>query len=419
MPTLAMCGGKPLCARPQPRWSWPPPDGAGRQAIADYLNAGGTLSPRGAEGVIGECEHALALRSGLPFTLLCSSGTMALYSAFAALGLGPGDELICPAVTFHATATPALHLGVHVVLADVDPETGNLDVDAAGAAVTPRTAALVTNAMWGHPLEQEAVRAFCDKHGLAWIEDVSHAHFAIWHGRQVGTWGDVACMSLGAEKMLTGGLGGALLTRRRDVFEKAVLTGNYLFRSRQAPGGDIGAPELAPYARTGYGLKLSCHPLAAVAILHQMRHHLDRWIAERDASLRTLRANLDGLPGLRVPPIREGVDSLGGWYGFKPWIDAAHLGLTRDRVAEALTAEGLEVDVASSPGLHTLGVFAGVPLANGRTPQPPVTGEFPNADRYHSGLLSVPTGTGARDAQRLVELTAGFHKVWESLDELR
>lgn len=419
MPHLAIAGGPPLLPRPQSAWHWPPPDSGDREAIAAYLAAGGPLSPRGAEGVIGACEAALAARSGRRHALLCASGTMALYSAFAALGLGPGDELICPAVTFHATASPALHLGVRVVLVDVEPDTGNIDPAALAAAITPRTAAVVTNAMWGHPVEQEAVRALCDRHGLAWVEDISHAHFAVWRGRQVGSFGDIACMSLGAEKLITGGLGGALLTDRRELFEKAVLVGNYLYRSRQAAdGGDISDAALAPLARTGYGLKLSCHPLAAAVILHQLQHHADRWIAERDASLRRLRDDLAGLPGLRPPPIRAGVDSLGGWYGFKPWVDTAALGVPLATIVAALQAEGIEVSAAGSPPLTRLPLFTGFPLPTGRSPQPEQIPHCPNALRYHGGLLSLPTCTGARDEERRQQIVAAFRKVWAHLDEL-
>ncbi|MCS6970151.1 MAG: aminotransferase class I/II-fold pyridoxal phosphate-dependent enzyme [Planctomycetota bacterium] len=419
MPHLAIAGGPPLLPQPQPRWRWPPPDDGTHHAIASYLAAHGPLSPRGAEGIIGECEVALATRFGCTHALLCASGTMALYSAFAALGIAPGDEVLCPAITFHATATPLLHLGARVVLVDVEPDTGNIDPAALAAAITPRTVAVVTNAMWGHPVEQEAVRACCDRHRLAWVEDVSHAHGAIWHGRQVGTWGDICCMSLGAEKMLTGGLGGALLTSRRDLYERAVLVGNYLFRSRQrTDGGDISDPRFAPLARTGYGLKLSCHPLAAVVIRHQLTHHFETWIAERHASLQALRRDLADLPGLQPPTIRAGVESMGAWYGFKPWIDSQSLGLSRQRIVAALQAEGIDIDVASSPPLHHLALFNGFPLPNGRTPQTAPLGSFPAAERYASGLLSVPTYTGARDEQRRRELVAAFRKVWEHLDEI-
>lgn len=419
MPHLAIAGGQPLLARRQQRWSWPPLDDGSRDAIADYLRDGGTLTPRGAEGILGRCETKLAERVGVPHAVLCSSGTMALYSAFAAVGLGPGDELICPAVTFHATGTPALHLGARVVLADVEADTGNILPSAISAAITPRTKAVVTNAMWGHPVAQEEIRTICDRKGLAWIEDISHAHFASWNGRQVGTWGDIACMSLGAEKIVSGGLGGAVLTRRRDLFEAVVLTGHYLYRSRQeAQGGDVRDPRLAPVARTGYGLKLGCHPLSAVAILHQLEHRIDGWIADRDRSLRALRADLNGLMGLVVPPIRDGVTSMGGWYGFKPWIDRTVHGRSRESIAAALTAEGVEADPAGSPGLHALAIFRGHPLANGRTPQLSDLGTFSQADNYHSGLLSLPTCTGERDEERRRQLVAAFRKVWEHLDEV-
>lgn len=420
MPHLALSGGTPLYSERLPPWSWPPEDSGDREAVQAYVAKHPRLSVKGDKGVIAECEAELANRTGLPYTLLCSSGTMALYSAYFALDLGPGDELICPAVTFHATASPALHLGAKVVLVDVEEDTGNIDLQALTAAITARTKAVVTNAMWGHPVEQEQVRQICDRYHLAWVEDISHAHFAIWNGRQVGTWGDIACMSLGAEKIITGGVGGALLTRKGDLYERAVLLGHYLFRSRQvADGGDITDPKYRPLSRTGYGLKLLCHPVAAAVILHQLRNRADMWIQERDRSLRKLREALSGLEGVRVPPIRPGVNSMGGWYGFKVWIDTMRTGLTRETIAAAIRAEGAEVDPAGSPGLHTLALFHDPTLPVGRFEKAPLRGTFPATERYHSGLLSLPTCTGSRDDAVLERLVRCFHKVWEYMDELR
>ena len=396
---------------PQP-WRWPPPDYDPLPAIQRYMSGGGSLTPKGRDGVIAACEDALCRRFDQPRAILMSSGTMALYSAFFAIGLKPGDEIICPTVTFHATATPALHLGAKVVLVDVDPETGCIDPDAAAAAVTPRTTAIVTNAQWGHPVDQEAIAAICQRHRLAWVEDISHAHGASWNGRQVGTWGDLACASLGAEKMLTGGMGGVLMGRHDDLVDRAVLCSHYLFRSKT----DIRTPGHEGLARTGYGLKLGIHPIAAVVILDQLENHFDRWLAERDDSLRRLRQGLSGLAGLRPPVIRPEVTSMGAWYGFKPWIDTKALGISREQLVTRLQTHGIEVDAPGSPPLHQLPLFdpARYPICDwAKAPLDPDA--FPGATSYSGGILSLPTLTGPLDGSRLERTSKAFKNVWVDL----
>lgn len=385
-------------------WTWPPCDYSPKEAIDRYLENGGSLTPKGRDGVIGECEDALCRRFDQPRAVLCCSGTMALYAAFFAVDLGPGDELICPTITFHATATPALRLGASVVLVDVDEETACIDPAALEAAITPRTKAVVTNAQWGHPVEQDRVRAICSRHGLAWIEDISHAHGATWNGRQVGTWGDLACMSLGAEKILTGGMAGVLFGRRDDLVDRAVLVSHYLHRSKN----DVRTPGYKALARTGYGLKLGVHPLAAVVILDQLRNHFDRWVEERNDSLTRLAAGLSELPHLRPPVIRPEVTSKGGWYGFKPWVDFARFGMDRNELLCALRAKGAEVEVPGSPPLHSLPLFTDQKWSNGI----PFTriGEFPSAERYSTGTLSLPTFTGFRDEPRLQATLQAFRQ---------
>ena len=401
----------PAQAPPQP-WSWPPPDYDPLPAIQRYLSEGGSLTPKGRDGIIAACEDALCARFDQPRAVLMSSGTMALYAAYFAVGIEPGDEVICPTVTFHATATPALHLGAKVVLVDVDPETGCVDPAAAAAAVTPRTKAIVTNAQWGHPVDQEAVAALCQRHSLAWIEDISHAHGASWKGRQVGTWGDLACASLGAEKMLTGGMGGVLMGRRDDLVDRAVLCSHYLFRSKT----DVRTPGYEGLARTGYGLKLGIHPLAAVVVLDQLENHFDRWVIERDDSLRRLREGLTGLPGLRPPVIRPEVTSMGAWYGFKPWVDTKGLGLSREELVARLQAHGIEVDAPGSPPLHRLPLFDPACYPVGGWDKAPLDPDaFPGATKYSEGILSLPMFTGEADKDALRNTVTAFHDVLPGL----
>jgi dTDP-4-amino-4,6-dideoxygalactose transaminase len=392
----------------RPKWSWPPPSYSPSSAIERYLAGGGSISPRGRDGVIAELEDALCQRFDLPRAVLHGSGTMALYSAFFAVGLGPGDELICPTITFQATASPALHLGATVTLVDVDPETGCVDPAAILAAITSRTKAVVTNAQWGHPVDQESIRSICDRYHLAWIEDISHAHGATWNGRQVGTWGDVACASLGAEKILTGGMGGVLMSRHDDLIDRAVLVSHYLFRSRD----DIRTPGFEALARTGYGLKLGIHPLAAVVVLDQLRNHFDAWTSQRSDSLMRLRDGLGLLPGVTPPVIRPEATSLGGWYGFKPWIDLDRLRITRPELVRLLREEGLEADEPGSPPLHRLPLFSEDAAAPGNWRKSVRhQGPFPAAERYSAGILSLPTFTGPEDEDALQATISGFTRV--------
>lgn len=404
-----------LASYQPPKWKWPPADYDPLPAISRYLSEGGSLTPKGRDGVIARCEDQLCERFDQPRAILLSSGTMALYTAFFAIGLEPGDELICPTVTFHATATPALHFGAKVVLVDVDTETGCIDPSAAAAAVTARTKGIVTNAQWGHPVDQDAIRVLCDRHHLAWIEDISHAHGASWNGKQVGTWGDLVCASLGAEKMLTGGIGGVLMGKRDDLMDRAVLLSHYLFRSKL----DVRTPGFEDLGRTGYGLKLGIHPIAAVVVLDQLENHFDRWVEQRRNSLMRLREGLSGLPGLTPPVIRPEVTSMGAWYGFKPWVDCDQLGIKRGDLVAALKAEGIEIDEPGSPPLHELPLFAPNRFPIGPWPKAALNPEiFPVATRYNTGTLSLPTFTGAMDESHLSKTLRAFFKVWENLATL-
>ena len=399
-----------------PKWKWPPPDYDPLPAIHRYLAHGGSLTPKGRDGVIAECEDALCLRFDQPRAVLMSSGTMALYAAFFAIGLEPGDEIICPTITFHATATPALHLGAKVVLVDVNPDTGCIDPTAAAAAITPRTKAVVTNAQWGHPVDQDAMQQLCEKHALAWIEDISHAHGASWRGKHVGTWGHLACASLGAEKMLSGGMGGVLMGKRDDLIDRAILCSHYLFRSKT----DIRTPGYEGLGRTGYGLKFGIHPLAAVVVLDQLEHYFDAWVEQRTDSLMRLAQGLSGLDGLVPPVIHPEVTSMGGWYGFKPWVDFEKLGIRRKDLVAALQSEGMEVDEPGSPPLHQLPLFDPNQFLVGPWPKAHLDpSQFPAADRHTAGILSLPTFTGPDDEKQLSTTIQGFGRVWDRLDQIR
>jgi len=138
--TLALLGGTPAITAPSPHFSWPPLTEATTAAVVGQLAASISIYDR--SGVIADLEDALASYHDTAHALLISSGTAALHSAYAACGLGPDDDVIVPAYTFAATATPLLHVGATPVLVDCDP-TGNIDPQHVEQAITPRTRAIV------------------------------------------------------------------------------------------------------------------------------------------------------------------------------------------------------------------------------------------------------------------------------------
>jgi len=194
-------------------------------ALRDELLAAMTRvldSSRFVLGGEGEAlERELAAMAGVRHAVGVASGTDALRLSLAALGIGPGDEVITSAFSFVASGSTIVMAGATPVFVDIDPETYALDVAAAERAVTARTRAIVPVHLYGHPASMDAVAALARAHGLAVIEDGAQAIGATWQGRAVGSWGDTTCLSFYPTKNLGAcGDGGMVLTDRDDLAER-------------------------------------------------------------------------------------------------------------------------------------------------------------------------------------------------------
>jgi len=413
---LALFGGKPAVERPAPHFRWPPALPELGSALAAYVDSGGPLSIVDRSGVFERLEDRFCELVDRRFGLLCSSGTMALYSAFFALGLEPGDEVISTVYSFHATATPLLHLGARVVLCDVESDTGNIDPEALADLVGPRTRAVVTNHMWGHPVDVDRIRALTVDRGIPWIEDCSHAHFAEHRGRRVGGFGTISVFSLQGNKLVTGGEGGILLTDDRSLYERATLLGHGLKRAKET----VRDPALTPIARTGYGLKLRMHPLAALTALHILEHHCFRWIREREELLGYFGARLAENALVQPPARRDYVTSMGAHYGFKPRLDFDAIGVPRERLVEALRAEGVDVSIPGSRPFHRLPLFEAERFqVSGFDKVDHGDRVFPGADAYYDSIVSLPTFTDPADRPLVDAYVKAFAKVLGRREELR
>ncbi len=267
-------------------------------AVAESLRSGWlTAGPR-----VEAFEAAFAAHLGAKHAVCVSSCTAALHLAYLAAGVGPGDEVIVPSITFVATANAVLYCGATPVFAEIrgqhDP---GIDPDHVAALITPRTRAVAAVHFAGYPAAVDDLRALCDRHGLALIEDVAHAPSATLRGRALGTWGLAGAFSFFSNKILSCGEGGLLATDDDTVAATARR-----LRSQGMTSGSWNRHRrnLATYEDTydadglGFNYRLD-DPRAA--LLHARLGGLAEDIAARRELVRRYRGLLAGIDGIGVP----------------------------------------------------------------------------------------------------------------------
>jgi dTDP-4-amino-4,6-dideoxygalactose transaminase len=213
MEKLALLGGDPV--KPAPFPAWPQYDEREKQALLEVLESRVWWRTPGTRTLSFEREFAAYQQA--KYGIAVTNGTAALEVALAALGTGPGDEVIVPDYTFIATASAVLFTGALPVLVDVTPDTYCIDPDQVEAAITHRTKAIIAVHMGGHPADLDRLVEIARKYNLALVEDSSHAHGSEWRGRKVGAIGDIGTFSFQASKLMTAGEGGIILTNREDL----------------------------------------------------------------------------------------------------------------------------------------------------------------------------------------------------------
>ncbi|MEV6925330.1 DegT/DnrJ/EryC1/StrS family aminotransferase [Dactylosporangium sp. NPDC051485] len=411
---LALLGGTPLIQRPGPHFTWPPITETTREAVLRQLDASISIYDR--SGVIESLEDRLCEYFGTSHAVLTSSGTVGLYSAYTACGVQPGDEVIVPAYTFLATATPLFHLGAIPVLVDCD-ETGNLDPKAVKHAITARTKAVMVTHMWGIPANVPALQAVTTERDVLLLEDASHAHGAAIGGHMVGTRCAAGVFSLNGPKPLSAGEGGFVATDDDETFYRLLLHGHYNKRCRSEIPADH---PLYPYATTGMGLKFRIHPLAAAVALDQLCH-LDEYLDGREAIARYIIDELSGTPGINVPDIPDGHRA--SWYGLPLLYQPHELdGLPVDRFYRALRAEGCHE--ADQPGstcplnLHPLFANPGPLFPAYSEAIAYAAGDFPVAEHIHANTIKLPVWHRDEDIAIAAEYVNAIRKVSEHHHDL-
>ncbi|MFF8367815.1 DegT/DnrJ/EryC1/StrS family aminotransferase [Streptomyces lydicus] len=410
---LALLGGAPAVTDPGPHFTWPPIDDVTRMKVVSQLDS--AVSVPGRSGIVADLEDTLQDYFDVRHAITTSSGTAALHAVYWAARIRPGNEVIVPAWTFHATASPLFQLGAVPVLCETCPD-GNIDPGRVAELITPRTRAIMVTHLWGKPAEMTDLTTLARDRDLVLLEDGSHAHGASHGGRKVGTFGLAGAFSLNGPKPLSGGEGGFVLTDDDDTYYRVLTFAHYNKRARnEIPEGH----PLARYAVTGAGLKLRIHPLAAALALDQLSR-LDTYLAGREEIAAYLIRELGRIPGLEVSPMPKGVKS--SWYALTITYRPDQLGgLPLDRFHAALVAEGAtEFDRPGSTRplnqlplyQHPSHLFPGYPNTRSRYRE----GDFPVAEKAHTHTIKLPVWH--RELKLAEQYVSAARKVSEHHKEL-
>lgn len=408
MSNLALLGGAPIGKTIAP--AWPIHGQLEEQAVLDVVRSGkwGTDGPKQVE-----FEKAFSAYCGASYGISMTNGTHTLRLAMEALGIGPGDEVIVPGVTWQATASAVLDVNATPILVDIDPDTFTIDPKAVEAAITPRTKAIIPVHVFCRVSDMDALQAIARKHGLFIIEDCAHQHGSEWKGQKVGTLGHIGSFSFQASKILTTGEGGMCITSDKDLYDRMYSLKNC---GRETYPG-------SPAMQSG---NFRCNEFAAALGLSQLTR-LDAQNALRHENALYLEEKLSQVPGLS-PLYRDERITNQTYFHFYMKLDLNQWrNIPRKYLTRAIKAElenSLEIRYPYDPlnasplyhpftkKTHMLGADYQAAIDPARFDLPVCThvskgGSF---GFFHNHLLS--------EKQELDKIIAAFHKVYENLDEL-
>ncbi|GAB2789318.1 DegT/DnrJ/EryC1/StrS family aminotransferase [Amycolatopsis magusensis] len=336
---LAVLGGPQLIPGGIDESVWPEVDESDLDAVTGTLRSGKLSWFNNVE--VKALEEQWARYAGTKHCLALNSGTAALHAAVAAVGVGPGDEVVVPALSFLASASCVLHHQGIPVFADIDPVTFTLDPAELERVVTPRTKAIIVVHLHGLPADMAPILDFAGRHGLAVIEDAAQAHGATYRGRAVGSLGSVGAFSIMAGKNLpTAGEGGLLTTDDAELRNRADAVKMF--------GEQIGPDNEREYNAHTIGFNYRMSPILAAMARSQLAR-LDRYTKEVQAGAERLAARLSELPGVRPPVVPA--DRTHVYHHFRITLDPEAAGVDlppgvfRQAVQNAVAAEGAPVSM--------------------------------------------------------------------------
>lgn len=388
--TPALLGGAPVRERPYPPHTVIGPEE--RREVNDVLDSAilsGFVARAGAHFLGGpkvrQFEAEVQKYFSANHSISFNSATAGLHAALAAIGCGPGDEVVVTPYTMSASAAAVLMCNAVPVFADVDPVHGNIDPAELRKAITPRTRAILVVHLFGCPAPIDELMTVAAEAGLPVVEDCAQAPAATYAGRFTGTMGAVGVFSLNQFKTISCGEGGVAIARDRDIAERMQLVRNH---------GECIVGDMRPGDADVIGYNYRLTELNAALALAQFRK-LDLLTEHRIRLAEYLTSRLDGFPGLALP--RPAPSSKHVYFLYPIRFDESVWGIPRDLFVEALNAEGIPSGAGYTKPLHLLPFYLGQQEAAHPARCSFLCPRYSGAPRYGEGAFPVAERLYARE----------------------
>lgn len=368
------------------------------QAVTDVLKSDYlTCGPK-----VTELERALCDYTGAKYAVAVSNGTAALHCACIAAGIGPGDEVITTPITFAASANCALYCGARPVFADIEPDTYNISPESIRERISVKTKAVVAVDFTGQVVEIEEIRKICDEYHLLFIEDAAHSIGSSYNGKMVGSLADITTFSFHPVKTVTGGEGGAVLTSRKDLYDKIYLAHVHGI-THDAEQMMEDHPEGWYYEQVSLGYNYRLTDFQSALVLSQLGK-IERFKARRRQIVNRYNEAFAGVPQLIVQKEIPQSDTCRHLYILRLALD--RLKCSRLEFFNALAAENVQ------PQVHYVPVYW-FPHYQKRGFQ---KGWCPVAEKVYEGIMSLPlypamTDQDVEDVIRAVKKIVEYYAV--------
>jgi perosamine synthetase len=340
-----------------------------KEAVAStWISSGGKY--------IKEFEQKFPSYIGVKFGTLTTSGTTALHLALKSIGVGPGNEVIIPAFTMIACAFSVCFTGAKPVFVDCDRETWNMNPALIEEKITSKTKAIMPVHIYGHPCDMDPILAVAKKHNLIVIEDAAEAMGSLYKGKKCGALGDIACFSFFANKMITCGEGGAVITSNQKFFDNCRYFKNLCF--------PLDKPRVFQHDDIGFNYRLTN---VSAAILLAQLEKADTYIALRREHAKQYNQRLRDVSGVTLPCEKE-------WAFNSYWMYSIliedEFGMNRDQLAQNLKDAGIDtrpffISMHRQKALKDFGCDC--------------SGNYPVTDEIAQRGLYLPSGSGLKPEQ--------------------
>lgn len=325
---------------------------------------------------IQQFEEKFSSYCGCRFGVTTTNGTSSIHLALASVGIGEGDEVFVPAFTMIGSVVPVLYCGAKPVLIDCDPQTWTMDVGQIEAKLSKKTRAILPVHIYGHPCDMDPIMALAKEHDLFVIADAAEAHGAEYKGRKTGGLGDVGCFSFYANKIITCGEGGMMVTNDEQIAKRALSLKNLSFST--------GAKRVYLHDEVGFNYRLT-NLQAAVGLAQFER--IDDFVEMRRKNASLYAEGLGGIAGIKLPCEKEWAKNVFWMFSI---LVGQEFGASRDKLIAELSKMGIDtrpffVPMHQQPAFQRMGMFKGE--------------KYPVSESVSCEGLLLPSGSGLKSQE--------------------